>query len=211
MLRTNQLRKQATIPLETSSHNNVVRVVGVKNMGDCMRFLSRVCNVDMDKPAFVYMVTLVGRLPHHPKMRMDVSLLHHVLASMIPSTSSFLDYTCEMDMEDHGITLEVKDWSKLESFVNELTTLPAAREDATKDYVMAMAALDPISRRNVLKASTKINVTSKQPVTMKFMWAKNQRAAANEGAVEHVEWTSDVQAAVKAMCVLVMRFLEISS
>lgn len=46
---------------------------------------------------------------------------------------------------------------------------------------------------------------------MKFMWAKNQRAAANEGAVEHVEWTSDVQAAVKAMCVLVMRFLEISS
>lgn len=69
--------------------------------------------------------------------------------------------------------------------------------------------------RNVLKASTKINVTSKQPVTMKFMWAKNQRVAEHAvgeaGVVEHVEWTDDVQAAVKAMCVLVMRFLEISS
>lgn len=151
LLRTNQSCKQATIPLETSPNNNVVRVVGVKNMGDCMRFLSRVCNVDMDKPAFVYMVTLVGRLPHHPKMRMDVSLLHHVLASMVSrydaSPDPFLSYTCEMDMEDHGITLEVNNWSKLESFVRVLAELPAAREDATKDYVMAMAALDPISRR----------------------------------------------------------------
>jgi hypothetical protein len=134
---------QATIPLESSQNNNVVRVVGVKNMGGCMRFLSRVCNVDMDKPALVYMVTLVGRLPHHPKMRMDVSLLHHVIANLLPSAPSFLDYTCEMDMEDHGITLEVKDWSKLESFVKELTK----REDTTRDYIVAMAALDPISRR----------------------------------------------------------------
>jgi hypothetical protein len=50
---------------------------------------------------------------------------------------------------------------------------------------------------------------------MKFMWAKNQRVAEHAvgeaGVVEHVEWTNDVQAAVKAMCVLVMRFLEISS
>ena len=84
--------------------------------------------------------------------------------------------------------------------------------NTTADYIAAMAALDSITRMNILKASTRIKVTSKQPVTMKLMWGKQKRNKATApGVVEHMEWTPDVRRAVNAMGGLVMRFIELSS
>lgn len=40
-LSLNPINEQATIPLPSAQSNNSVRLVAVKNVGDCMKFLSR--------------------------------------------------------------------------------------------------------------------------------------------------------------------------
>ena len=74
----------------------------------------------MNKPLLVYMLTLVGRLPHQAHMRMDVSLMHHVLNDLSQKGDPMVLYTSEMDREDCGVELEIIDWTRLETWVRQV-------------------------------------------------------------------------------------------
>lgn len=91
--------------LTTESQDQMVSIFGACNIAKSIEFLSKVCNVDTQKPVLVHMAIFRARLPHATCMNVPVSTLHMQLDRHFPK--SCLTHGCEvMDMD--GCMLDIK-------------------------------------------------------------------------------------------------------